>query len=70
MSTSCDLTRAVWRKSSHSQGNADTCVEVAQNLTGIIAVRDSTDPGGPALIFAPAAWATFTDRLKAGEPAY
>jgi hypothetical protein len=62
-----DLTRAVWRKSSHSQGSADTCVEVAQNLVGIVAVRDSTDPDGPKLVFGPAAWKAFTSRLKAGE---
>ncbi|MGH3421601.1 MAG: DUF397 domain-containing protein, partial [Streptosporangiaceae bacterium] len=41
-----DLTRAVWRKASAS-GNGN-CVEVAVNLTGVIAVRDSKDPHGPA----------------------
>ncbi|MEU0550841.1 DUF397 domain-containing protein [Micromonospora sp. NPDC005979] len=54
-----DLTRATWRKSTRSAGNGGECVEVADNLPGIVAVRDSKDPHGPALTFAPAAWATF-----------
>jgi hypothetical protein len=39
-----------------STGNGGSCVEVARNLPGAVAVRDSKDPGGPALIFAPAQW--------------
>ncbi|MGC4773315.1 DUF397 domain-containing protein [Micromonospora sp. DT44] len=54
-----DLTRATWRKSTRSAGNGGECVEVADNLPGVVAVRDSKDPYGPALTFAPAAWATF-----------
>ena len=45
-----DLSGAIWRKSSRSN-NGGNCVEVARNLTGIVAVRDSKDPVGPALIF-------------------
>ena len=30
------------------------------DLPGTIAVRDSKDPDGPALIFTPAEWAAFT----------
>lgn len=41
-----DLTGAVWRKSSRSDGNGGACVEVARNLPGIVAVRDSKDPAG------------------------
>ncbi|MDG4796264.1 DUF397 domain-containing protein [Micromonospora sp. WMMD1082] len=41
-------------------------VEVADNLPGVVAVRDSKDPAGPALAFAPGAWRAFvthfTDR--------
>ena len=62
-----DLTRAVWRKSSYSGNGGDTCVEVARNLPTVVAVRDSTDPDGPALAFAPDAWKTFTRRIKAGD---
>ena len=41
-----DLTRAVWRKASAST-NAGNCVEVAVNLPGVVAVRDSKDPARP-----------------------
>jgi uncharacterized protein DUF397 len=42
-----DLTRAKWRKSIRSGGNGGDCVEVARNLPGVVAVRDSKDPHGP-----------------------
>jgi Domain of unknown function (DUF397) len=61
-----DLTRAQWRKSSHSNGNGGACVEVARNLPGVVAVRDSKDPDGPKLIFEPAQWVAFTSGVKAG----
>ncbi|MEH0823523.1 MULTISPECIES: DUF397 domain-containing protein [unclassified Micromonospora] len=54
-----DLTGARWRKSSRSNGQGGACVEVADNLPGVVAVRDSKDPGGPALSFDPAAWRAF-----------
>ncbi|GAB2940328.1 hypothetical protein GCM10027280_30950 [Micromonospora polyrhachis] len=38
-----DLSIATWRKSTRS-GNEGACVEVADNLPGTIAVRDSKDP--------------------------
>jgi hypothetical protein len=59
-----DLSDAAWKKSSHSDGNNSTCVEVALNLRGVVAVRDSTDPSGPALVFGDAEWSEFTGRLK------
>ncbi|WP_411143010.1 DUF397 domain-containing protein [Streptomyces sp. x-80] len=50
----------VFVKSSYSGGNAgQECVEVAVNIPGVIAVRDSKDPGGPVLRFEPAQWAAF-----------
>jgi hypothetical protein len=61
-----DLTGAAWRKSSYSSGNGGACVEIARNLPGVVAVRDSKDPGGPGLAFAPDQWRTFTDQVKAG----
>ncbi|WP_406067035.1 DUF397 domain-containing protein [Micromonospora sp. NBC_01638] len=54
-----DLTSARWRKSTRSGGNGGECVEVADNLPNVVAVRDSKDPHGPALTFTPTAWATF-----------
>lgn len=58
------LERADWRKSTFSSSNGGNCVEVARNLPGLIAVRDSKDPDGPALAFTPADWEAFTARLK------
>ena len=51
-----DLVQADWRKSSYSNGNGGACVEVARNVPGVVAVRDSKDPEGPKLAFAPAQW--------------
>ncbi|MGC5054913.1 DUF397 domain-containing protein [Micromonospora sp. DT48] len=53
------LSGARWRKSSRSSGNGGACVEVADNLPGVVGVRDSKDPTGPALIFTRAAWRAF-----------
>ncbi len=57
------LTRARWLKSSHS-GSGDQCVEVARLNGGAHAVRDSKDPQGPALMFAPSAWRSFLDAVR------
>jgi len=64
-----DLTGAQWRKSSYSGNGGATCVEVARNLPGIVAVRDSKDRAGPALTFTPAAWTAFTAAVKDAGPA-
>lgn len=61
------LTAAVWRKSSRSNGNGgNNCVEVAF-LDTAVAVRDSKNPSGPALIFNPAHWTEFLNSAKDGE---
>jgi hypothetical protein len=62
-----DLTNAQWRKSSFSGGNGGNCVEVARNLPGIVAVRDSKDREGPALVFTPQQWCAFLDGVRSGE---
>jgi hypothetical protein len=62
-----DMTNAVWRKSSYSSGNGGNCVEVAHNLPGVVAVRDSKDPDGPKLAFSPAAWSAFTSAVRSRE---
>lgn len=59
-----DLTGAQWRKSTRSGGNGGACVEVADNLPGVVGVRDSKDPSGPHLTFAPEAWRTFVNLAK------
>jgi hypothetical protein len=58
-----DLSGAIWRKSARSN-NGGNCVEVARNLPSIVAVRDSKNPHGPALIFTPADWEAFTAGVK------
>ena len=62
-----DLSAAIWRKSSRSSDNGGQCVEVAANLPGVVAVRDSKDPDGPKLVFNPAEWQAFIGGVKAGE---
>jgi hypothetical protein len=42
------------------------CVEVATNLPGAVAVRDSKDPEGPALLIPSAEWRAFVRGLQAG----
>jgi hypothetical protein len=61
------ITGAIWRKSSYSGSNGGNCVEVARNLPGLVAVRDSKDPAGPALAFSPENWRAFTTAIKSGE---
>ena len=60
-----DLSRAVWHKSTRSNGSGGACVEVAGNLPGVVAVRDSKKPDGPALIISRDEWASFITRLQA-----
>ncbi|WP_406070342.1 DUF397 domain-containing protein [Micromonospora sp. NBC_01638] len=62
-----DLLGAQWRKSTRSGDNNGNCVEVADNLPGLVAVRDSKDPAGPALTFSPAAWTSFVRVTKSGR---
>jgi hypothetical protein len=45
-----ELADAKWKKSSHSNAQGD-CVELAQLSGGDVAVRNSRDPEGPALIY-------------------
>jgi len=62
---SVDLTNARWRKSTRSGGNGN-CVEVADNLAGIVAVRDTKDREGGTLIFTSAGWFAFVQAVKSG----
>jgi hypothetical protein len=61
---SVDLSRAKWFTSTRSAAGA--CVEVAF-VGEAIAVRDSKNPSGPALIFTPAEWDAFVGGAKDGE---
>lgn len=61
------VSHLMWRKSSYSGGEGGNCVEVATNVPATIAIRDSKDPDGPQLAFAPEAWSTFIDSVRGGE---
>ena len=62
-----DLSGAQWRKSTRSGSNGGNCVEVADNLTEVVAVRDSKDKTGPVLTFTHDEWAAFVAGAKDGE---
>lgn len=55
-----------WRKSSRCDNSGPNCVEVATH-NGAVAVRNSTDAAGPALLFTPSEMSAFVDGVKAGE---
>jgi hypothetical protein len=64
--TSPDLSGAEFRKSSRSGGN-NNCVEVATNLPGVVAVRDSKDRDGVVLTFTPGEWRAFLTDVRDGN---
>lgn len=52
----------VWLTSSYSSGSGNNCVEVADlthTVHGAVAIRDSKNADGPALLFQPAPFAAF-----------
>ncbi|MEU3840212.1 DUF397 domain-containing protein [Streptomyces sp. NPDC028635] len=64
---STDLHGVRWLRSSYSTG-ANNCVETARPASGpwagLLAVRDSKAPDGPALLFSPGSWAAFTAAVR------
>jgi len=62
-----DPTNLIWRKSSYSGNGGGNCVEVATNLPGMVAVRDSKDRRGPKLILTEGAWSALVDAVKRGQ---
>jgi hypothetical protein len=63
---SINLSGAQWFKSSRS-AEAKACVAVAFLGEGHVGVRDSKNPSGPALIFAPTEWDAFTSAVQGGR---
>ncbi|WP_406217343.1 DUF397 domain-containing protein [Streptomyces decoyicus] len=59
-----ELNSARWRKSTYSNTNGGSCVEVADDFPGLVPVRDSKDPRGPTLLIPAAAWTAFVASLK------
>ena len=56
-----------WRKSTYSGSENGDCVEVSDAFPGVVPVRDSKDPQGPALVFPADVWSSFVSAVKAEE---
>lgn len=61
-----NLSHAAWRKSTRSNANGQ-CVEVADNLPSVVAIRDSKQPDGPVLLVPAREWRAFVEGAKRGE---
>ncbi len=61
-----DLAGAAWFKSTHSNGQSN-CIEAAFVGFGVMPIRDSKDPQGPALVFRADAWRAFVAGVRAGD---
>ncbi|AQW49125.1 MULTISPECIES: DUF397 domain-containing protein [Bacillati] len=61
-----DLGSEGWHKP-WSGGNGGSCVEAMRLKDGRVALRQSTDPDGPALIYTPVEMKRFIQGAKAGE---
>jgi Domain of unknown function (DUF397) len=61
--TETDLSYAKWQKASYSSQDGN-CVEVARNLPGLVAVRDSKEPGGAKLVVSRESWRVFVQGLR------
>jgi hypothetical protein len=61
-----DLSRAIWRKARRSAHNGG-CVEIAANLTGVTAIRDSKRPEGGAHVIGRDSFAEFLADVRKGR---
>ncbi|MFD8383133.1 DUF397 domain-containing protein [Streptomyces sp. NPDC059679] len=64
---SINLSAATWRKSSYSNPDGGACVETCDDFVGVLAVRDSKNPQGPALVFPSESWTAFVSVVKADQ---
>jgi hypothetical protein len=62
-----DLSHAQWQKAARSATANGGCVEVAGNLPGIVAIRDSKRPESGAHVVDAATFAAFLADAKAGR---
>ena len=60
------IRNAAWRKSRASNPSGN-CVELARLEPGVIAIRNSRDPDGPALVYARAEIEEFLKGIKDGD---
>ncbi|MFD6886141.1 DUF397 domain-containing protein [Streptomyces sp. NPDC059957] len=56
-----------WRKSSHSNTEGGSCVEVLDSHPSGVPVRDSKTPHSPALVFPTTSWSSFVSAVKGGK---
>jgi hypothetical protein len=64
--TAPNLPELQWRKSTRSNSQEGACVEVARMAWTTVGVRDSKNPGNPALALEPAAWRGLLAAIKHG----
>ncbi|WP_369262968.1 DUF397 domain-containing protein [Streptomyces sp. R35] len=64
---SIDLSVVTWRKSSYSNSDGGACVEVSDDFTTVVPVRDSKVPHGSVLVFPAAGWASFVSAVRGGQ---
>ncbi|MFI5833283.1 DUF397 domain-containing protein [Micromonospora sp. NPDC051300] len=63
-----DLSNAIWKKSTRSGTSGGDCVEVADNLPGVVLIRDTKDRDGGTLHVTPASWRAFVSLTKQSDP--
>ncbi|MQS39163.1 DUF397 domain-containing protein [Streptomyces katsurahamanus] len=59
-----DLSAATWRTSSYSNSDGGNCVEISDDYTGVVPVRDSKRRSGPVLMLSPTAFAGLVTLAK------
>ncbi|MEV5200204.1 DUF397 domain-containing protein [Streptomyces sp. NPDC053720] len=64
MNSTPDLSRAAWRTSSYSNGDGGSCVEFADNVPGLVPVRDTKLSDSPVLVLRTASWTAFVQSIK------
>ncbi|WP_405671367.1 DUF397 domain-containing protein [Streptomyces sp. NBC_01530] len=68
--SSIDPTGAEWVKSSYSDGQGGQCVEWLPSYAtahGVVPVRDSKCPHGPAITFSELGWSSFVSSVRGGK---
>jgi hypothetical protein len=56
-----------WRKSSYSNSEGGSCVEILDCYPLGVPVRDSKYAHGPALLFPPTSWTSFVAAVRDGH---
>ncbi|WP_406294759.1 DUF397 domain-containing protein [Embleya sp. NBC_00888] len=55
---------SLWRKSTYSNGDQGNCVEVRDDLPGLVPIRDSKDPSIGQLLIGATPWTALTNALR------